>query len=80
MSLNVSDYGALPEKVSLETGTKSVWLAYIETGIEHAGGLDGVRAELEERGYRRVEHRYFWNPMWLDHYEIDRGESGDERR
>jgi hypothetical protein len=80
MSLNVSDYGALPEKVSLETGTKSVWLAYIATGLEHAGGLDGVRAELEERGYRRVEHLYFWNPMWLDHYEIDSGQSGDERR
>ncbi len=56
------------------TGTKSVWLAYIETGVEHEGGLDGVQTELEERGYRRTEHRYFWNPMWLDHYELNAGE------
>lgn len=70
MSLNISDYGDLPEKVRPETGTKSVWLAYIQTGIERAGGLDKVQAQLEQRGYELIEHRYFWNPMWLDHYEL----------
>lgn len=62
MSLNIIDYGDLPTKVN---GTKSLWLAYIETG-----GFERIQAQLEAHGYEQVEHKYYWNPMWLDHYEL----------
>jgi mannosyltransferase len=62
----IADFGDLPEVARPKAGAGSLWLAYIETG-----GLDHLQEQLGERGYRRVEHRYYWNPMWLDHYEAD---------
>ena len=59
----IADFGKLPDAVRPELGMKALWLAYIETG-----GLEQLQGQLAERGYVRVEHRYYWHPMWLDHY------------
>jgi hypothetical protein len=66
----IPDFGNVPEAARPEAGVESLWLAYIETG-----GLERLQEQLAERGYRQVEHRYYWNPMWLDRYEAARGES-----
>lgn len=60
----ISDFGDLPSSAQPSAGADSLWLAYIETG-----GIDRLRQELEARNYKLVEHRYYWNPLWLDHYE-----------
>ena len=43
--------------------TDALWLAYTESQ-----GLDRVQKQLEERGYQRAMHRYYWNPIYLDLY------------
>ncbi len=60
----ISDLGSLPDSVRPEAGAGSLWLAYVETA-----GIENIQEQLAERGYTRVEHKYYWNPMWLDHYE-----------
>jgi hypothetical protein len=60
----IPDYGELPDVARPESETKTLWLVYIDTG-----GLARLQEQLVERGYVRLEHRYYWNPLWIDRYE-----------
>jgi len=68
----IADGGDLPDLGRPGEGEASaIWLAYVDLN-----GMDHLRDQLGKLGYRRVIHRYYWNPLYLDLYALPGAELG----
>jgi 4-amino-4-deoxy-L-arabinose transferase-like glycosyltransferase len=72
--LVIADGDDLPDLSRSEQGQSgATWLAYVEHD-----GIDHLRDQLGTLGYRRIIHRYYWNPLYLDLYAQPGADLGSE--